>query len=373
MLKIAIVGCGKIADTHAAQIQRLPGCQLVAVCDSEELMARQLYERFPIGGYYTDIKTMLEASRPDVVHITTPPQSHLAIALQCLDHGCHLFVEKPFTMDTPEAVLLLQAAERAGKKVTVGHDAQFSDVNRRLRALVRDGYIGDRVVHMESTWCYDLGDVTYAKALLENDLHWSRKLPGGLLQNIISHGLAKIAEFLTDDAPTVTARGFVSPFLKTLGEHHLIDELRVIIQDSAGPSAYFTFSSQLRPALNEFLISGSKNGILIDEDRRMLLKLRGVTYKSYANHFIPPFASAKHYAANGLRNIGQFLRMDFHMDSGRKHLIEGFYRSVAHNAPLPIAYAEILRVSRIMDQIFAQVGPQQLLEKAAVATNDGGR
>ncbi len=356
MLKIAIIGCGKIADTHATHIQRLPDCELVAVCDAEELMARQLYERFPARGYYTDIETMLKAARPDVVHITTPPQSHLPIALQCLSHGCHLFVEKPFTVDTHEARQLLDAAQRAGRKVTVGHDAQFSEVNRRMRALVKDGYVGDRVVHMESTWVYDLGDVTYAKALLENDLHWSRQLPGGLLQNIISHGLAKIAEFLHDESPVVIAHGFVSPFLRNLGEQHLIDELRVIIHDSPGTSAYFTFSSQRRPALNQFAVYGSKNGVMIDEDRRMCLKLDGRTYKSYANHFIPPFAAARANAANGVQNVAQFLKMDFHMDSGRKHLIQAFYRAVAHDEPLPISYAEILRISCIMDEIFSQLG-----------------
>ena len=359
MLKVAIIGCGKIADTHAAQIQRIPGCELVAVCDQEELMAQQLYERFPVRRFYTDLNTMLAEIRPEVVHITTPPQSHLPIALQCLEYDCHLFVEKPFTIDTREAQTLLDAARRADRKVTVGHDAQFSDVHRALRRLVRNGYIGDRVVHLESTWCYDLGDVTYAKALLDNDLHWSRQLPGGLLQNIISHGLAKIAEFLQDEAPAVTARGFVSPFLKSAGENRLIDELRVIIQDSPGTSAYFTFSSQLRPALNQFVLYGSKNGVMIDEDRRMVVKLSGATFKSYANHFIPPMTCAGQYAANCLHNLAQFLKMDFHMDSGRKHLIEAFYRAITHNEPLPISYAEILRISRIMDAIFAQLDSQR--------------
>jgi len=355
MLKIAIVGCGKIADTHAAQIQRIPDCELVAVCDNEELMAQQLYERFPVRKCYTDLAAMLKESRPDVVHITTPPQSHLPIALQCLDGGCHLFVEKPFTINTCDARLLLDAARRAGKKVTVGHDAQFSDGSQQLRNLITQGYIGDRVVHMESTWCYDLGDVTYAKALLENDLHWSRQLPGGLLQNIISHGIAKIAEFLKDKSPVVIAHGFTSPFLRNLGENTLIDELRVIIHDSSGTSAYFTFSSQRRPALNQFVVYGSKNGVMVDEDQRTLVKLSGATYKSYANNFIPPVVYARQYAANSLRNIGRFLKMDFHMDSGRKRLIELFYRAVAHNESLPISYDEIMRISIIMDDIFTQL------------------
>jgi predicted dehydrogenase len=355
MLKVAIIGCGKIADAHASQIQHIPGCELAAVCDSEELMAQQLFERFPVKKAFTNIETMLREAQPDVVHITTPPQSHLPLALHCLEAGCHVFVEKPFTVDTAEAETLLAAAQKTGRKVTVGHDAQFSDVNLRLRQLVRGGFAGDRVVHMESVWCYDLGDVTYAKSLLDNNRHWSRQLPGGLLQNIISHGIAKIAEFLGDDCPQVTARGFVSPFLRNVGETTLLDELRVILIDSAGTSAYFTFSSQRRPATNQFHLYGSRNGIMIDEDRRMLVKLDGGAYKSYANHFIPPLAAARHLAANSVRNMADFLNRKYHMDSGRRSLIQAFYQSIERDSPPPIPYAEILRVSRIMDEIFAQL------------------
>ena len=52
MLKVAIVGCGKIADSHASQIQRIKGCEIVGVCDREPLMARQLYERFPVKRFF---------------------------------------------------------------------------------------------------------------------------------------------------------------------------------------------------------------------------------------------------------------------------------------------------------------------------------
>ena len=52
MLKVGIVGCGKIADAHASQMQRIPGCEIVGVCDREPLMAEQSAERFPIKAYY---------------------------------------------------------------------------------------------------------------------------------------------------------------------------------------------------------------------------------------------------------------------------------------------------------------------------------
>ena len=355
MLKVAIIGCGKIADSHAAQIQRIPGCEIVGVCDKEELMAIQLYERFPIKRYFTEIDKLLEETQPDVVHITTPPQNHLEIGSQCLEKGCHIFVEKPITLNTTEAEKLIELANNSGLKLTVGHDAQFSDVAIRMRKLVRDGYLGDSLVHLESSWCYDLSDITYAKALLGDKKHWARMLPGGLLHNIINHGISKIAEFLTDESPHIIAHGFVSPFLRKLGEEELIDELRVIIHEEQGTTAYFTFSSQMRPSLHQFHIYGSKNGLIIDEDKRTLIKLPGGNFKSFAEHFIPPVLNADQYLANFLHNARLFLAMDFHMDSGKKNLFKAFYRSITDDTPLPIPYREILLTSRIMDTIFEQI------------------
>jgi len=76
MLRIAIVGCGKIADQHVQAIHRIPECQIVAVCDRELLMAKQLGERWNISACFVDLAEMLESASPDVVHITTPPQGH---------------------------------------------------------------------------------------------------------------------------------------------------------------------------------------------------------------------------------------------------------------------------------------------------------
>ena len=137
MLRTAIIGCGKIADSHAAALTRIEGCEIVAVCDREELMARQLRERFAVPAFFTDVSALLRTARPDVVHITTPPQSHFAIAKQCLEEGCHVYVEKPFTVDTAEAEELISLAVRRGVKLTVGHDEQFSHATQRMRELVQ--------------------------------------------------------------------------------------------------------------------------------------------------------------------------------------------------------------------------------------------
>jgi predicted dehydrogenase len=358
MLRVALVGCGKIADAHASQIQRIKGCEIVGVCDREPLMAQQFSQRFPVKQQFGDLTILLQEARPDVVHITTPPQSHLDLAKTCLRHGCHVYVEKPFTLNFEEAHELIKLAEDRNLKITVGHDDQFTHVARRMRALVSSGYLGSGPIHLESYYCYEISNAGYAGALLGDKKHWVRQLPGKLLHNIISHGIARLSEFLTTDSPTVIAHGYVSSKLRSLGESEIIDELRVILSEEDRLSAYFTFSSQMRPSLHEFRIYGAKNGLVLDHDQETLIKLRGRRYVSYAEKFIPPITIAGQYFSNFTKNAKFFLARDFHMKSGMKFLIESFYDSIVEGRPVPIPYREILLTAKIMDIIFSQIGLQ---------------
>jgi predicted dehydrogenase len=355
VLKVALVGCGKIADGHASVIQTITGCEIVGVCDREPLMAKQLYERFPIRRCFANVSELLDQAKPDVVHITTPPEGHYNIARLCLEQGCHVYVEKPFTVHAWQAQELMELAERKRLKITVGHNYQFTHVARRMRALVQSGYLGGSPVHMESYYCYDLADPSYAKALLGDKNHWLRRLPGKLLQNVISHGIARIAEFLTSDEPYVLAYGFVSPLLRQINENEIVDELRVIICEEERATAYFTFSTQMKPSIHEFRMYGPKNGLILDQHHEMLTRLRGKNFKSYAEMFIPPISFAKQHIDNLKTNIKLFLKRDFHMDSGMGYLIDSFYRSIRDDTPVPIPYREILLTAKIMDTIFDQL------------------
>ncbi len=354
MIRVGIIGCGKVADKHAAQIVRGHDAEIVGVCDSEPLMAEQLAERLGIERSFDDVDSFLNICRPTVVHITTPPQSHFALAKRCLEAGSHVYVEKPFTLSSREARELIGIAEACSRKVTVGHETQFMPVALDMRRLIHSGYLGGAPVHMESIYCYQFGDERYAKALLGDQGHWVRRLPGGLLQNIISHGIGKIAEYLQDSDVTVLAHSFTSRFLEGIGEDRIIDELRVIISDGHRTTAYFTFSSQIAPVLHQFRVFGPKRSLIADYSHQTLIKVpRGQT--SYLDQFLPPFAEGKQHIRAGLRNIRKFLKHDLHSDSGIHSLISSFYRSIQENAPLPIPYRDILRTACIMDEIFRQI------------------
>jgi predicted dehydrogenase len=357
MIKVGIIGCGKMADQHAFQIRKIPGAEIVGVCDSEPLMARQLAERLNIGKYFKDVQEMLDSVKIDVIHVTTPPHSHFELGKICLEAGCNVYMEKPFTLNTAEAEDLIGLAQKKGLKITAGHNAQFTHSMVRMRELVKNGYLGGKPVHMESHYCYEFGDENYAKALLGDKDHWVRKLPGSLLQNIISHGISKIAEFLSGNNPTVIAHGFTSKFLHDIGEHDIVDEVRVIIEDENSTTAYFTFSSQIKPVPHQFRLYGPKNSLIVDDEHQTVIKVDDKDYKSYLRYFVSPCESALQYVGNVGRNFKKFLFKDFHMpnDAALKTLIESFYNSITNNGPLPLSYREILLTSKIMDDIFTQI------------------
>jgi len=355
MIRAAIIGCGMVADQHAEQICRISGCKIVGVCDTEPLMARQLADRFHVLQYFNDVSKMLKLARPNVVHITTPAQSHFPLGKICLEAGCHVYLEKPFTVTAQQAEELLALAEAKGLKVTVGHNLQFNPEAIRMRAMIKDGFIGGPPVHMECMQCFSHDDPTYGKALLGDRSHWVRSLPGSLLHNLISHGLAKIAEFMPTDHPKVIAHAFSSPYLNSIGQSDIVDELRAIIHDGGNTTAYFSFSTQLGAANNQICLHGKKASLIADSTNHMLVPIKQNHYKSYLRFFLTPLIYSKQYRRNSWYNIKQFIKKDFHMDYGMKRLTQSFYRSVENGAPVPIPYREILITARIMDDIFAQI------------------
>jgi len=357
MLRIAIVGCGKVADQHAAAIHRVPDCQIVALCDRELLMAKQLGERCHVSQCFSDVQEMLRSATPQVVHITTPPQSHFQLARQCLEFGSHVYIEKPFTVTAAEAEGLIQSAEERGLKVTAGHNYQFTLEMMEMRRLVREGFLGGPPAHVESYWSYDLGDISYVAPMVSNSGHWVRQLPGQLFHNLISHGLAKVAEFLDDEVTEVVATAHQSSQLRQLRAKEVLDELRVLIRDKNGTTAFFCFSTQIK-GVNQLRIFGPSGSITADIITGTAVRTSSHGYKSYLTYFIPPLKNAKEYFGNAAFNVSNFVRRRLYQDFGMKELTERFYRSIQGEIGVPIPYREIILTARLMDRIFDQVYPE---------------
>jgi predicted dehydrogenase len=368
MLRIALVGCGKIADQHVQAIRRIPDCIVVGLCDRELLMARQLGERFGVNACFSDLREMLATIGPNVVHITTPPQSHYLLAKQCIEAGCHVYVEKPFSVTAEEAEQLVQLANRKDVKITAGHNLQFTLEMLEMRRLVREGFLGGKPIHVESYFSYDLGDTSYARALLGDRLHWVRQLPGQLLHNIVSHGVARLAEFLDNNITELIAVADQSPLLRRLDGNEVQDELRVLVRDKSGTTGFFCFSTQTK-GLNQLRIYGPVGSITVDITTGSLVGNAYRSYKSYLSYFIPPLRNAREHFRNAARNVANFLRRQLYQDFGMKELIERFYSSIRLGKPVPIPYREIILTAKIMDGIFAQIYPKQTTDDKPLKTD----
>jgi predicted dehydrogenase len=354
MLKIAIVGCGKIADAHAAEIQKLPSAGLVAVCDAELLMAEQLAVRFGIARHYDDFRRMLAENHPDVVHITTPPSSHLALARQAFEAGSHVFAEKPLAPCFDDCRKIVDAAAAAGKKLTIGHIYSFDPATLKLRKMFADGVLGE-IVHIESYYGYDLAG-PFGAALLGDTNHWVHRLPGKLFQNVIDHVLNRIVEFLPEDQPCIHATAYRSRPARGDESDGLLDELRVVILGQR-TSAYATFCSNARPVAQFIRVYGTRNIATVDYVGRTVVLDSHTRVPGSIGRLWPPLDQARKQFKAARGNFGAFLRAEFQYFAGLNHLIREFYHSIQTDGPPPIPYADILRLALWMDEIIHQVYP----------------
>jgi predicted dehydrogenase len=264
-------------------------------------------------------------------------------------------LEKPFTVTADQTVSLLEYAENHNLKMTAGHNLQFTLEMLEMRRLVAGGFLGGNPVHVESHFSYSLADTSYVGPILGSRTHWVRLLPGQLLHNILSHGIAKLAEFLDDGPYEIVARAAQSPQLQALGGQEVLDELRVMLRDHRGTTAFFCFSTQLKPGLNQLRVCGPANSLVVDHASGSLIRHINRPQKSYMTYFMPPLLQAREHLRNAKQNVTNFLRQRLYQDSGIKEQLERFYASIRASAPVPIPYSQIISTARIMDEIFAQI------------------
>jgi predicted dehydrogenase len=355
-LEVAIVGCGKIADAHVEEIGKIPFARVIAVCDRELLMAEQLGRRYGILRCFNDFTKLLEQTRPDVVHITTPPQSHVPLALQSIDAGCHVYIEKPFAPTRDDCARVIAHAQRSGRVVTVGHSFAFDPLTIELRRLRDDGFLGE-TVHVESHLGYNLSG-PFGATLMGDRAHWVHGLPGKLFQNNIDHVLHKIEDFIPEDAPRILARA-TRRLPAGFGDErdHMMDELRVMLEGRRA-TAFGSFSSHALPVRHYARVWGTRNTVTADYTSRVLVVEQGENYPSAIGRLLPAFAQARQYARGGFKNVRRFMKSEFQFFVGMNELFQRFYHSIAEGSPPPIAYDRILRVAGWMDDIFAQVNAE---------------
>jgi predicted dehydrogenase len=140
MIRIGAVGAGNILNKHVKQLKGSDEAGIVAVTDlNDESVAAAIEKYFPgqeTGGY-TDAAEMYAKENLDAVIIASPHTLHYGQAVQALDAGCHVFLEKPMTTSSVDAKVLAAKAEAAGKVVAVGFNTASKQVFQYLRQQIR--------------------------------------------------------------------------------------------------------------------------------------------------------------------------------------------------------------------------------------------
>ena len=183
-MKVAVVGAGRIALEHLGALKTLDNLQIV-VCDRSAAAAECAAERFGLASWYVDYDEMLRLERPDVVHVTTPASTHVALARTALESGSHVLVEKPIAIDYSDWLKQRDLAIAQDLWLLEDYSYQFSWPVRKVRRLMEDGLFGD-VVHIDIMLCLDIHAAGSGYSDL-NAPHPSLALPGGAISEFLTH------------------------------------------------------------------------------------------------------------------------------------------------------------------------------------------
>jgi UDP-N-acetyl-2-amino-2-deoxyglucuronate dehydrogenase len=141
----ALIGCGKVGDTHAQALAALDESRLVAVFDPDANRAQAFAERYHCRAF-TDLAAMLSQGGAQMVSICTPHPTHVEVALACAQAGVHALVEKPMAVDLQGCDRMIAAAEQAGVRLGVISQRRLYEPVQRVRQAIAAGKIGQPVL-----------------------------------------------------------------------------------------------------------------------------------------------------------------------------------------------------------------------------------
>jgi predicted dehydrogenase len=140
-VRTALVGCGKVAQIHAAALHALPESEFVAVCDSDPARAAAFAARYGTQAC-TDIDSLLQTSNPQALLVCTPHPLHAHPVIRAAHAGVHALVEKPLAANLADCDAMLAASGNAGTLLGVISQRRFYEPVRRMKEAIDAGKIG---------------------------------------------------------------------------------------------------------------------------------------------------------------------------------------------------------------------------------------
>lgn len=340
-VRVALVGCGRIARVHRAYLRHIPEVQLIGACDVDSSAAQRFAAETGLRPFES-LEALL-SERPDVCHVLTPPQTHADVAIRCLQAGANVLVEKPLALSAREADVVCAEAERAGRWVTVDHNRWFDPVVQRAARELQRGSLG-RLVGVELFQGAEVTEEDYAR---QPRGHWALNLPGGILHNLAPHPLYLMRRF----AGVVRSMRIVA----TTTASGMLEEVRVAALGESAP-ALVSLSLRARPFTTRVVLWGDRKSAEIDLNNMTLIWRTPRRLPKLAAKVWPNVSVASQMLAATVRNGLAFLagRQRFYPGIGA-HL-RALYAAVAAGQPPPVSAEEGRDVVAWYDEILREAG-----------------
>lgn len=268
--RVAIVGCGKISQVHAQVLDTMEEVELCAFVDCRLECAERLATQYGKNGagVYKRLEDMLKAEHPQVVHICTPHYLHVPMAVEVLDCGGSVFMEKPQAISEQQFTQLEQAAKRNAGRLGICFQNRYNASTQKVDELLREGSLGNiRGARAFVTWNRD--------AAYYQDSGWRGswdKEGGGVLINQSIHTLDLLLRWLGE--PEVVEASMTNHHLRETIE--VEDTVEAFLGFSGGRRACFYATTAYvsdAPVLIE--LACEKGSIRLEEEKVTVRYLRG--------------------------------------------------------------------------------------------------
>lgn len=346
-LRTAVVGCGRVAEFHLRHLSARTDVVVVAVADSNLDHATRLAAKHGVPNVYPSLEALLATQHPDVVHILTPPASHKDLALLAIEHGAHVLVEKPLSLNPEDARVMHARAAVKGVMLVPDFIQLFHPRMVEAIELINSGRLG-RVLNCEC----DIGlDLNMPELREARGLHWSYQLPGGVLQNYITHPLYLVMRF-TGAAKRIHV---VARALGALPQG-LTDSLDVLI-DGERASGHMTVSLLAQPSPYVIRIICERGNIVVDFDSMMVLTTAagGALPRALARILNGPRLGWQMMRWT-FRNVWGALRKKLLPYHGLSILFDRVYTAAAAGGAPPVSPELSLAVSQAEQEILSRAG-----------------
>ncbi len=258
---IGMLGFGAIGTEHTAAIDQVPGLELSAVCDRSPVRVAAAIQAAPGARPAADLDELLANSDVDMVVVSTPPNTHAALALRALDAGKHVVVEKPFCLTGREADHLVDAAEASGLTLTVYQSRRWDPDFLALQRLVSEGGLGE-VFHLEAF----VGGFQHPCHFWHSDAAVS----GGVIYDWGSHYLDWILQLIPAEVVQVSASHHNLVWHDITNDDHFGLRLRF----EGGAEAEFIHSDIAAARKPKWYVLGTK-GAAVGHWRTGVISVRG--------------------------------------------------------------------------------------------------